>query len=99
MCASCHGPHGGPEKALLKKSLYEICETCHTEVHQQHQSADLNPDTGQPKSGLAVLPPGFPIRKKDSKLSCIGCHLPHGSDHKNMWPVEDSTFCANCHRF
>lgn len=97
MCAACHGVHGGPEKALLKKSTFEICRTCHTEVHSRHQVVELDPVTGQPMSGKVQLPPGFPVRKKDGKLACVGCHRPHGSDYQLMWTDADTTFCSRCH--
>ncbi len=46
MCASCHGVHGAAQKVLLKKSEYEICGTCHTEVHQRHQVVELDAEHG-----------------------------------------------------
>jgi len=97
LCASCHGPHGAPEKALLKKSLFEICRGCHTEVHESHLSAELDPITGQPKSGMAVLPVGFLSRKRDGMFACTGCHQPHGSDAQFMWNRDETSFCFFCH--
>jgi predicted CXXCH cytochrome family protein len=97
MCASCHGAHGSPQKALLKKSAYEICETCHTEVHARHQATNLDPVTGQPANSRVQLPSGFPVRKKDGKLGCVGCHQPHGSDNQLMWNADMANFCVRCH--
>lgn len=96
-CASCHGVHGGPEKALLRKSTYEICDTCHTEVHERHRSTELDPATGQPLSAGAQLPPGFPVRKKDGKLACSGCHQAHGSDNNLLLNQDETSFCLPCH--
>jgi predicted CXXCH cytochrome family protein len=96
MCASCHGPHGAPEKALLRKSLFEICRLCHTEVHDRHITSELDP-SGQPASGKATLPTGFPTRKSDGMLACTGCHQPHGSDAQYMWNRDDTSFCFFCH--
>ncbi len=97
LCASCHGLHGAPEKALLKKSPFEICRTCHTEVHERHQQIEIDPITKLPASEKATLPAGFPFRKKDGMLSCIGCHLPHGSDTPQLWSSDEATFCYQCH--
>lgn len=97
MCASCHGPHGGPEKALLKQSVYKLCATCHAEVHTRHLVAEVDAITGQPVSGKATLPPGFPVRKRDGALSCVGCHQPHGAEFPNLWDREEMEFCAGCH--
>ncbi len=97
MCASCHGVHGGPEKAMLKKSEFEICETCHTELHERHRVVELDPTTGLPASGKAQLPAGFPVRKKDGKLGCAGCHRPHGSDNRLLWNEDETNFCTRCH--
>jgi predicted CXXCH cytochrome family protein len=97
MCASCHGPHGSREKALLTKSPFEVCLTCHPEVHPRHRRVDLDPSTGQPMSGQVSLPQGFPLRKSDGMLSCTGCHRPHGSDYPKMWDRGEEKFCTQCH--
>lgn len=97
LCSSCHGSHGSREKALLRKNQYEICFTCHPEVHEKHQRTDLDPVTLQPESGKATLPPGFPARKSDGRLSCVGCHQPHGSDAQYMWTKDENSFCFFCH--
>jgi predicted CXXCH cytochrome family protein len=97
MCASCHSPHGGREKALLITSPYEVCLACHTEVHTRHQHIKLDPATGQTMSGQVALPQGFPVRKSDGALSCIGCHRPHGSDYPKLWDREEMNFCNQCH--
>ena len=97
MCASCHGAHGSPQKALLKKAEYEICGTCHTEVHERHRVVELDPTTGQPASGRVQLPPGFPVRKFDGRLGCVGCHQPHGSANQLMWNTDIANFCSRCH--
>jgi predicted CXXCH cytochrome family protein len=97
LCASCHSAHGSPERALLKKSPFEICQICHTEVHERHLGAELDPVTGQPESGKATLPTGFPARKRDGMFACVGCHEPHGSDAPFMWNKDESSFCFFCH--
>ncbi len=97
MCSSCHGPHGGPEKALLKKTAFDICGTCHAEVHELHLFVEIDVGTGQPASGKASLPPRFPIRKRDGALACSGCHQPHGSDFPNLLDREVMSLCARCH--
>jgi predicted CXXCH cytochrome family protein len=97
MCASCHAPHGSPEKALLAKSLYEICLGCHTEVHTRHRKVTMDPSTGNPLSSQVTLPQGFPVRKRDGVLSCIGCHRPHGADYPRLWDKDEINFCNQCH--
>jgi len=97
LCTSCHGPHGAQEKALLKNSPFEICRTCHTEVHERHQDVDVDPISKQPASGTATLPAGFQVRKKDGMMACIGCHQPHGSDAQMMWNHDETSFCFFCH--
>lgn len=97
MCGSCHGVHGSPEKALLKKSPYEICQTCHTEVHERHQVVEIDPSTDQPVRATVRLPAGFPVRKRDGRLACAGCHLPHGSGNQKLWTGDMQSFCAGCH--
>jgi predicted CXXCH cytochrome family protein len=97
LCASCHGPHGAPEQSMLKKSLFDICRTCHEEVHERHLGVEIDPATNQPASGKAKLPAGFRVRKGDGAIACVGCHMPHGSDAQRMWNRDESSFCFFCH--
>jgi len=100
LCGSCHGPHGAPEKALLKLDPMELCTaSCHTEVHERHRSTQIDPSTDQPVKQLIRLPAGFPIRRRDGVFGCEGCHLPHGSDNLHMWNEPEQKFCTNCHQF
>lgn len=97
LCASCHGPHGSRERALLAKPEFEICLSCHTDIHPRHRSAELDPSSGLPVDPRLVLPKGFPLRKKDGALSCLGCHRPHGSDNAMLTIGESPMFCSTCH--
>jgi predicted CXXCH cytochrome family protein len=100
LCVSCHRPHGSRERALLVKPGNELCLACHTEAHARHRTVELDAVTGQPLATDAVtLPQNFPVRKKDGSLSCVGCHLPHGSNYPSLWPNDQASFCSRCHRF
>lgn len=97
LCTACHGPHGEQQKSLLKKSLFEICWICHTEVHDRHLGVEIDPSTGQPLNVNVHLPPNFPVRKRDGTIACVGCHQPHGSDYPQMRIRDETTFCVQCH--
>jgi predicted CXXCH cytochrome family protein len=97
MCASCHGPHGAPELNLLLKSPFDVCRSCHVEVHERHLTVEVDPATGQPASGKATLPSGALVRKRDGMLACTICHRPHGSGNEKMWIRESAAFCSQCH--
>lgn len=96
MCTSCHGPHGGPEKALLLAPVVDTCRTCHKEVHAKHQRVKVDA-LGNIESTKATLPPGFPVRKKDGMMHCTGCHQPHGSAYQQLWTDDGMMFCSKCH--
>ncbi len=97
LCTACHGPHGEQQKSLLKKSPFELCLICHTEVHSRHLAVAIDPSTGQPENKLIILPPGFPVRPRDGALSCAGCHQPHGSDNPQLKSRDEANFCGQCH--
>jgi predicted CXXCH cytochrome family protein len=100
LCGACHGVHGAPEKALLKRSPMDLCTaSCHTEVHENHRRTELDPATNQPKKQLVGLPTVFPVRRQDGVFACVGCHLPHGSDNPRMWNRPEQDFCTQCHKF
>ena len=97
LCSSCHGPHGGREKGLLLRPVLENCMVCHPEIHPKHLSVELDQSTLQPINAIVTLPPGFPVRKSDGRLSCEGCHRPHGSDFPHLWSQDEASFCVRCH--
>ncbi|HWR98267.1 MAG TPA: cytochrome c3 family protein [Candidatus Methanoperedens sp.] len=100
LCGSCHGPHGAPEKGLLRVGQMDLCTaSCHTETHERHRSTEIDTITNRPVKTSVTLPPGFPLRKKDGSLGCAGCHLPHGSDNPSMWNRPQQSFCPQCHQF
>lgn len=99
LCASCHGPHGSDQPALLLKPSTALCNTCHAEPHVRHLTVELDPFTGRPvNAGAVSLPQGFPVTKKDGVMGCVGCHRPHGSDNPTLWVADQVNFCAMCHK-
>jgi predicted CXXCH cytochrome family protein len=91
LCTSCHGPHGAPYKALLSRPGNQVCRGCHQELHRFHRTVG---DAGRLKN--AGIPQGFPV-SRTGELGCGGCHLPHGSDNKRLWILNEKVLCTRCH--
>jgi len=103
-CTNCHNPHGSDVEKLLLQLPFDLCVSCHkvdTMVDAKGKKLqniktwlDNNPDWHGP------------VAAKD----CVGCHVPHGSDHfrllKEDYPQEfyapydarTYALCFSCHQ-
>jgi len=81
-CTACHTPHQSDEPHLLKAAKNAVCQSCH-KTHSQF---------GHPM-GTGVIDP-----RDGTEVSCLSCHLPHGSQQQFMLianPKRD--LCVMCH--
>jgi len=99
-CGACHTPHGTTLPSLLVERAIELCQGCHTEVHERHQAMSASEGESEGESGSRAVrvrvPEDFPTTL-DGRFYCIGCHRPHGSDVDFLWKDDMATFCTICH--
>ncbi|WP_295081973.1 cytochrome c3 family protein [Sulfurimonas sp.] len=100
-CERCHNPHGSDNEFFLRKSIWELCTTCHAEKSNgQHVTSAIG--FGAPnKSG------GHPTRDREDparpgrELTCSGCHNPHGSGGISLLRMKGTMpygVCQRCHK-
>jgi len=96
-CLTCHRPHAGPVKGLLRDPQPELCTTCHErEPLAVHVIAGLRAGQGHPLAG-----PEDPSRKGET-FRCTSCHEPHGSTgpHLFRWKAKEPfDLCGHCHDY
>jgi len=100
-CERCHNPHGSDNEFFLRKSIWNLCTTCHAEMSNgQHVIPAIG--FGAPtKSG------GHPTKGRDDparpgrELTCSGCHNPHGSSGLFLLRMRGTMpygVCQRCHK-
>lgn len=100
-CERCHNPHGSDNEFFLRKSIWDLCVTCHAEkasgkhVIPQIGFGRVTKDGGHPTQDRQD--PSRPGRA----LVCSSCHNPHGSSGIFLLRMKGSfTFgvCQRCHK-
>ena len=106
-CLSCHNPHGGNGKALLRKVLHPPfadglkhsskngCEIC-------HKPGKSTVGTGiclkcHKKLGRYYFRTHNHMMNKDGN-SCTSCHSPHAGDDKMLLRASLKSVCERCHK-
>ena len=84
MCLRCHNPHGSANPRLLRAKANELCLQCHLNDPYRRPSGVLptivltsNHTSGHPYEHHPVSGATDPLRGEE--MSCVSCHLPHGS--------------------
>ncbi len=97
-CTTCHNPHSSNHEFFLRKPIWNLCTTCHSEkakgkhvltsfVFSRNKGA--HPTKGRPD----------PVRP-GRELVCSSCHDPHGSDGIYLLRTTGKTaysVCKRCH--
>ena len=86
-----------PGEGPAQEVPYEICQTCHTEVHLRHQVVELDPETGQPASGHSGCRRGSPSGRGTAgwRASAVTCRT--ARTIRRCGRADMATFCASCH--
>ncbi len=98
-CNKCHNPHSSPNLFFLRKPIWELCTTCHSEkIEENHVISTFvfrRNKNGHPTKG----------RKDPSRegreLVCSSCHNPHGSKGPFLLRTDEPTpfsVCKRCHK-
>ena len=99
-CSACHEPHASATSGLLKRSMSELCLTCHNDIDEQPGKSHAPFAKGQcatchlPHSGdrRALL-------KADNSAVCLSCHQSSPAlrrQHLNR--SLDGVDCLECHQ-
>ncbi len=98
-CDKCHNPHASNYAFFLRKPIYELCTTCHSEKAEGkhvlgsfvfNRNSGAHPLKGRPD-------PSRPGRN----LTCSSCHNPHGSNGIYLLRTNSTntySICQRCHK-
>lgn len=95
-CTLCHDPHASENSAWLRKPVWDLCTTCHTD-----QGSGVHVVAGFVKGK------SHPTRKKrdyarpGKRLSCSSCHEPHSAASPYLFAYDAKTgydLCIMCHK-
>ena len=95
-CNRCHNPHGSNNEFFLRKPIWDLCTTCHSEkASGAHVISSYVRDKSHPTKGKPD--PSRPGRE----LGCSSCHDPHGSEGIFLLRSKGKTafsICVRCHQ-
>jgi len=97
-CNKCHNPHSSDNLFFLRKPIWELCTTCHSEkITERHVITSFV---------FRRNKNGHPTRKRPDpsrpgrELVCSSCHNPHGSKGPFLLRTDQPTpfsVCKRCH--
>ncbi|MCF6309323.1 MAG: hypothetical protein L3J19_02445 [Sulfurimonas sp.] len=100
-CVRCHNPHGSDNEFFLRKSIWYLCTTCHSEkASGQHVIPQIGFGRRTPGGGHPTRDRKDPARP-GRDLVCSSCHNPHGSTGIYLLRMKGSfTYgvCQRCHK-
>ncbi|WP_456399426.1 cytochrome c3 family protein [Persephonella sp.] len=95
-CNICHNPHSSDNLFFVKKPIWDLCTSCHSEkASGVHVVAGFVYGKSHPTKGRPD--PSRPGRE----LVCSSCHNPHGSNYKFFFNNDytgDRYICLMCHK-
>ncbi|MCK4621434.1 MAG: hypothetical protein KAT62_04380 [Desulfuromonadales bacterium] len=96
-CLSCHNPHGGAERKLLRTVSHQPfadreCETCHG------QPSGTGLCLGCHEESLASFQVVHShLGVGGTANACTVCHNPHVGDRPGLLPKNEGRICRSCH--
>ncbi|WP_457641885.1 cytochrome c3 family protein [Persephonella sp.] len=95
-CNICHNPHSSDNLFFVKKPIWDLCTSCHSEkASGVHVVAGFVYGKSHPTKGRPD--PSRPGRE----LVCSSCHNPHGSNYRFFFNHDytgDKYICLMCHK-
>ena len=100
-CERCHNPHGSDNEFFLRKSIWDLCTTCHAEkADGQHVIPQIGFGRRTASGGHPTRDRVDPVRP-GRELTCSGCHDPHGSSGIFLLRMNGTMpygVCQRCHK-
>ncbi|MFA5233673.1 MAG: cytochrome c3 family protein [Sulfurimonas sp.] len=100
-CERCHNPHGSDNEFFLRKSIWDLCTTCHAEkANGQHVIPQIGFGSRTESGGHPTRGRKDPVRP-GRELTCSGCHDPHGSAGVFLLRMKGTMtygVCQRCHK-
>lgn len=98
-CERCHNPHGSDNNFFLRKPIWDLCVTCHSEKADGKHivSSFVYSRNGGAHPTKGRKDPSRPGRD----LACSSCHNPHGSSGVFLLRMKGSMsfgVCERCHK-
>ncbi len=98
-CIRCHNPHGSDNEFFLRKSIWDLCTTCHAEkATGKHIVSSFV--FSRNKGAHPTKGPKDPARPERT-FACSSCHNPHGSNGIFLLRMKGSmpfSVCSRCHQ-
>ncbi len=100
-CVRCHNPHGSDYEFFLRKPIWDLCTTCHSEkANGKHVIPAIGFGRSPTRGGHPTKDRKDPARK-GRDFYCSSCHNPHGSEGIFLLRMKGSfTYgvCQRCHQ-
>ncbi|ACH38145.1 cytochrome c [Citrifermentans bemidjiense Bem] len=109
-CLTCHNPHAGKEKGLLKESTLIVCGKCHADTIQRQNKSITKHEPVASGNCTACHDPhssNYPLLVKQESVIevCATCHdwmkhstHPIGDKYKDPRNKNATLNCLSCHR-
>ncbi len=98
-CIRCHNPHGSDNEFFLRKHIWNLCTTCHSEkADGKHVVSSFV--FARNKGAHPTKGPKDPARP-GREFACSSCHNPHGSSGIYLLRMKGSMafgVCQRCHK-
>ena len=98
-CIRCHNPHGSDNEFFLRKTIWNLCTTCHNEkATGKHIVASF---VFGRNGGAHPTKAPVDFARPERKFVCSSCHNPHGSSGIYLLRMRGSQpfgVCQRCHK-
>ncbi len=100
-CIRCHNPHGSDYEFFLRKPIWELCTTCHSEKANGKHVIPAIGFGNKPTAGGHPTKDRKDPARKGRDFYCSSCHNPHGSEGIFLLRMKGSFVfgvCQRCHQ-
>ncbi len=98
-CLTCHSPHGGEDKGMLRQHLHEPFKKGCTPCHQGDQPVSTRVCLkchAQVAKDYALI--HSHLTDSGTGNGCVGCHSPHAGNDRMLLVGSPQQVCLRCHQ-